>query len=103
MESPELFKEAEALSAEMVRVRNGLQSALMLEGAPFEKGEARDKHIDDWYRLKKDELYEYAFNQLKTENQNLISEWEDLDKREKIIEDIKGRMEAVRSASERAA
>lgn len=92
MESLESFESRREISSEIVRVRNDLQAVLMLEGAPFEKGEARDDYIENWFRSGRPELYEQVFDQLKAENPNLISDWEDLNKREGIIQEAKKKL-----------
>ncbi|MDP2651106.1 MAG: hypothetical protein Q8O98_00780 [bacterium] len=87
------YEQSQEEKHRLIEDRNSMQIALMLEGAPPEGETKEEKEVFNTYLLDWSEHYapkfEPAFNQMMSENNHLLDDWEDLKKREQVIDRIK--------------
>lgn len=92
LELPENFT-----SAEVTEVRNAIQRALVLDliGSSNNQEERNDIGLRWIYKYAHNDVYPTVFNNYLAEHPNIITDWDNIAEREKVILDIRERLEKI--------
>lgn len=101
MESLDAFSNYKEEGEKIFNMRNDMQQALILEGAPWEgKKEDFDHYVLDWIE-NNGEAFKNAFDELQTRHPHLLADWHD--KREEVMSELRQLLPGVQTPRRRAA